>query len=336
MDVAAKAEAGETVNKTVNKTVVVSEMEDDDTEDDDAEDEVRRAALEISARIETVCASLACIGSMVGKAVFSPQKKSKHEALRRKLTVARAEVRTMGTRLAEAQGQLAEAQGQVAELRLKCDRAQAAERVSAEKLDTVFDCLRELVETGGTDKTAITRKTEKKTDTRAKEQPDTSAKEQPDTSAKEQPDTSAKEQPDTSAKEQPTADQEGNTFGAGNHKLKPTGVNKWYDQSDIDCPNCERLGPTRVTGHLHCSECAFCVFCSFVNPCCEPRNDESSDDEDYLPEGDLTPAQLAKRKSQEAMLDARRQQAVVCAEKTEAGKKAQADFYAWKKLMFAD
>ena len=312
MDVAAKAEAGETVNKTVNKTVVVSEMEDDDTEDDDAEDEVRRAALEISARIETVCASLACIGSMVGKAVFSPQKKSKHEALRRKLTVARAEVRTMGTRLAEAQGQLAEAQGQVAELRLKCDRAQAAERVSAEKLDTVFDCLRELVETGGTDKTAITRKTEKKTDTRAKEQPD------------------------TSAKEQPTADQEGNTFGAGNHKLKPTGVNKWYDQSDIDCPNCERLGPTRVTGHLHCSECAFCVFCSFVNPCCEPRNDESSDDEDYLPEGDLTPAQLAKRKSQEAMLDARRQQAVVCAEKTEAGKKAQADFYAWKKLMFAD
>jgi hypothetical protein len=121
------------------------------------------------------------------------------------------------------------------------------------------------------------------------------------------------------------------------HTMKQTRVTDEYSRGDMECPNCERRGPHRYTGHRYCVKCRFCTFCSLVNPTCKPLTEEEElnawDDEDFIPDEDLTPAQLLARKAKEEEVLKRQAQAEYCAQHMTDGKNALHDFYEWQRRM---
>jgi len=121
------------------------------------------------------------------------------------------------------------------------------------------------------------------------------------------------------------------------HTMKQTRVTDEYSRGDMECPNCERRGPHRYTGHKYCVKCRFCTFCSLVNPTCKPLTEEEEmdawDDEDFIPDKDLTPAQLLARKAKEEEVLKRQAQAEHCAQHMTDGRNALRDFYEWQRRM---
>jgi hypothetical protein len=121
------------------------------------------------------------------------------------------------------------------------------------------------------------------------------------------------------------------------HQMKQTAVTDEYSRGDMECPNCERMGPSRYTGHKYCVKCGFCTYCSLVNPFCKPLTEEEElndfDDEDFIPDEDLTPAQLAARRAKEDEVLKRQAQAEHCAQHMPDGQIALEDFYEWQEKM---
>jgi hypothetical protein len=130
---------------------------------------------------------------------------------------------------------------------------------------------------------------------------------------------------------------DGHTSDGLVHTMKQTATTDEYSRGDMECPNCERMGPTRYTGHKYCVRCGFCTFCSLVNPTCKPLTEEEElnawDDEDFIPDEDLTPTQLAARKAKEEEVLKRQAQAEYCAQHMTDGKNALHDFYEWQRRM---
>jgi hypothetical protein len=125
------------------------------------------------------------------------------------------------------------------------------------------------------------------------------------------------------------------------HAMKQTAMKDEYDRGDIKCPNCDRNGPNRYTGHMYCTKCKFCTFCTLVNPICKPPSKEMDeldawDDDDFVPEDEQTPEQRARIEAKKAAVLLAQQQAEDCACDTTAGAAALDSFYAWQeKIMMA-